>query len=121
MHRWHRRYGSSTTLTMKIKKNDIVQILLGKDRGKTGKILRVFPKKEKALVEGVNLVKRHIKKMGEREGGILDIAKPVNISNVAIVCPNCKKPTRVGYKIEGNTKMRVCRKCKEVLDGKVKG
>lgn len=100
---------------MKIKKNDIVQILLGKDRGKTGKVLRVLVKGGKVAVEGVNVYKRHVKKSGQHEGGILEIAKPVNISNVALVCPNCKKAGRVGYKIEGESKVRICKKCKEVI------
>lgn len=100
---------------MKIKKNDTVQIILGKDRGRTGKVLTVFGKEGKALVEGVNVYKRHIRKMGGREGGILDLNKPVNISNMALVCPSCKQVTRVGYKINGEEKMRICRKCQEVL------
>lgn len=100
---------------MKIKKGDTVQLLLGKDRGKTGKVLRVLPKEDKAFVEGVNLYKRHVRKMGQNEGGILDIPKPINISNVALICQNCKKITRVGFKLEGNEKLRICKKCKEVL------
>lgn len=101
---------------MKIKKGDQVQIQLGKDQGKTGKVLRVFPKEDKVLVEGLNVYKRHVgKKSGAKEGSILEISKPVNISNVILVCPNCKKGTRVGYKIEGKTKTRICKKCKEVI------
>lgn len=100
---------------MKIKREDTVKILLGKDHGKTGKVLRVFGKEDKVLVEGINMYKRHIRKMGQNEGGILDIAKPINISNVALICPSCKKDTRVGFKIEGETKFRVCKKCQEVI------
>ena len=106
---------------MKIKKDDTVQILLGKDRGKTGKVLRILTKKEKVLVEGLNMYKRHVRKSGQQEGGIIEIAKPLYISNVALVCPNCKKPTRVGFKVEGNNKIRICKKCKEVVNGKTKG
>lgn len=105
---------------MKIHKNDTVQILLGKDRGKTGKVLRVFPKKDKVLAEGINIYKRHVKKTRQHEGGVIDISKPVNISNVALVCPGCKKATRVGFKIEGKTKVRVCKKCKEIINKEAK-
>lgn len=100
---------------MKIKKNDTVQILLGKDRGRTGKVQAVLGKKGRVLVEGVNVYKRHIRKMGGREGGILDINKPVDISNVALVCPVCKQTTRAGYKRNGETKVRICKKCGEEL------
>lgn len=100
---------------MKIKKDDTVQILLGKDRGKNGKVLRVDVKEGKVWVEGLNMYKRHVRKAGQHEGGIIEIAKPLNISNVILACPHCKKPTRVGYKIEGNVKTRLCKKCKEVI------
>ena len=112
-----RRFGSSTTLTMKIKKGDKVKVLLGKDRGKEGTVEKVLAKEGKVFVERVNLYKRHVKKMpasrGEQnmEGGIIEIPKPLDISNVALICPNCKKVTRVGYKKVGNEKVRICRKC----------
>ncbi|MDO8570078.1 MAG: 50S ribosomal protein L24 [Candidatus Daviesbacteria bacterium] len=102
-------------ITMKILKNDTVKILLGKDTGKTGKVLRVYPKKDKVLVEGINSFKRHIKKTGQHDGGIIDISKPVNISNVMLVCPSCKKDTKVGFEIKNGEKTRICRKCKEVI------
>lgn len=100
---------------MKIKKGDEVKILLGKDRGRTGKVLRVFGKKGKVLVEGINVYKRHVRKTGQHEGGILEITKPVNISNVALICPKCKKATRVGYKLTGKIKTRICKKCREEI------
>lgn len=100
---------------MKIKKGDEVKLLLGKDQGKTGKVVKVLAKEGKAFVEGVNAYKRHIRKMGQNEGGILEINKPVNMSNLALICPACKKPTRVGYKIEGENKLRICKKCQEVV------
>lgn len=100
---------------MKIKKNDIVQILLGKDHGKSGKVVRILKDKGSVLVEGVNSYKRHVKKTARNEGQIIDILKPVNISNVAMVCPGCKKVTRIGFKIDGKEKVRICKKCQEVI------
>lgn len=105
----------------KIKKGDTVKILLGKDRGKDGKVERILLKNGKVLVGGVNLVKRHIgKKVTGQEGTVLELPKPVDISNVALICPNCKKPTRVSFKITGNIKTRICKKCKKEIDVKVK-
>lgn len=91
-----------------MKKGDKVKILLGKDRGKEGTVERVFPKKGKALILGVNVYKRHVKKQGQTEGGIIEIPKPVDISNVALICPWCKKPTRV-------SRLRMCKKCKKEI------
>ncbi|MBI2330048.1 50S ribosomal protein L24 [Candidatus Daviesbacteria bacterium] len=96
---------------MKIKKGDKVKILLGKDRGKEGKVVFVRGKERKVFVEGANLYKRHVKKQGTIEGGIIDIPKPLDISNVVLVCPNCQKAARVGFKIVGNEKVRICKKC----------
>src|SRR5260221_14166888 len=95
----------------KIIKGDNVQILLGKDRGKTGQIERVLPKDLQVLVGGVNVYKRHVKGRQGVEGGIIDLVKPLNISNVALICPNCKKMTRVGFKITDGVKLRFCKKC----------
>lgn len=117
---WHRRYGSSTTLTMKIKKGDRVKILLGKDRGREGKVAFVLAKTGKVFVEGVNLYKRHVKKQGQIEGGIIDIPKPLNVSNVALICPNCHKTTRIGYKKTGDDKVRICKKCQKEIDTNAK-
>ncbi len=98
---------------MKIKKGDKVKILLGKDRGKEGTVEYVIPKEKKVFVSGANLYKRHVRKQGQIEGGIINIPKPVDISNVSLICPNCKKITRVGYQIVGKEKLRICKKCKE--------
>lgn len=95
----------------KIKKGDNVKILAGKDSGRTGKVDRVLPKDGKVIVAGINIYKRSVKKQGEQKGGIIDLVKPLDISNVILVCPNCKKVTRVGFKIEGKEKVRVCKKC----------
>lgn len=100
---------------MKIKKGDKVRILLGKDRGKEGSVVYVLGKEKKVFVGGANLYKRHVRKMKDVEGGIIDIPKPMDISNIGLICPNCKKVTRVGYKIEGMTKIRICKKCKKEI------
>lgn len=101
---------------MKIKKSDTVLLISGKDRGKTGKILKSLPRRNAVLVEGLNLRKKHVrpKKQGEK-GQIISRPSPLDISNVKLVCPKCKKAARVGYKIEGNKKYRICKKCKSEI------
>jgi large subunit ribosomal protein L24 len=96
---------------LKVKKGDNVQILLGKDNGKTGSVEKIFSKSGKVLVQGVNQYKRHVRSMQGVEGGVITLSKPVDMSNVALVCPSCKKPTRVGFKVEGGDKTRICKKC----------
>lgn len=100
---------------MKIKKGDKVKILIGKDSGKDGTIQFVRTSDSKVFVEGVNLYKRHVKKMEGMEGGIIDLPKPLDVSNVALICPNCKKVTKVGYEVTKNAKVRICRKCKKEI------
>jgi large subunit ribosomal protein L24 len=97
---------------MKIKKGDTVLVISGKWRGKTGKVLKAFPKDFKVLVEGVNIVKKHQRprRAGEK-GEIVEIPKPIPVSKVKLICPHCKKATRVGYKIEEDKKFRICKKC----------
>ncbi len=101
---------------MNIKKGDNVIMLTGKDRAKRGKVLSVLPKEKKVLVEGLNTVKKHQRARKEgQKGQILDKERPVDISNVQLVCDKCDKPTRVGHKITGTPaapiKLRVCKKC----------
>lgn len=98
---------------MKIKKGDKVKILLGKDRNKEGTVEYVLAKEKRVFVGGANIYKRHVKKTQGVEGGIINIPKSLDISNVALVCPNCKKVTRVGYKTVGKQKLRICKKCKK--------
>ena len=99
----------------KIRKDDTVQVLAGKDKGKRGTVIRVNCKKETVLVSGVNIVKKAMRKKSQQDqGGIVEIEAPLNISNVAIVCKKCG-PTKIGYKIDGDKKIRVCRKCGDVL------
>ena len=101
---------------MKVKKGDNILIISGKDKGRTAKILRSLPKEGKILVEGINLRKKHIrpKKEGEK-GQVVQIPAPMNVSNVKIICPKCGKATRVGYKINGKNKNRICKKCKQEI------
>ena len=96
---------------MKIKKGDKVKVLLGKDRGKEGVVQYVLVRKGRVFVEGANIYKRHVRKQGEIKGGIIDLPKSVDISNVALICPNCKRPTRVGFEVEKGGKIRICRRC----------
>lgn len=97
---------------MKLIKGDTVTIVAGKDKGKTGKVEAVFSKTQKVLVPGVNEYKRHQKGgMGNTRSEIVTITKPLPVANVQLVCPKCKKLTRVGYKMEKDAKVRVCRKC----------
>lgn len=100
---------------MKIKKGDKVKIILGKDRGKEGKVEYVLGKDKRVFVGGANLYKRHVRKQGSIEGGIIDIPKSLDVSNVALICPNCNKVTRVGFKLEGSDKIRICKKCKKEI------
>ena len=99
-------------MAMNVKKGDTVIVLSGKDKGKQGKVLSVLPKESKVIVEKVNIVSRHTKprKQGE-EGGILKKEAPIYACKVQKVCPKCNKPTRIGHKVEGGKKVRVCKKC----------
>lgn len=101
---------------MKIKTGDNVIVRAGKDRDKTGKIIQTFPREEKVVVDGVNKVTKHIKAQSkEKKGQRIEFFGPVSVSNVMLVCPNCGKPTRVGYEGEGKDKKRICKKCKKAV------
>lgn len=97
---------------MNIKKGDTVKILSGNDKGKTGEVIEIIPKTEKIVVKGVNIRKKHVKprKQGE-EGGIISIESPIHSSKANVVCPKCGKATRIGYTVEKDEKVRVCKKC----------
>ncbi len=103
---------------MKIRKNDTVLVIAGKDKGKTGKVRHAHPKHEKLLVEGVNFIKRHTRATGKvRQAGIIEREEPVSVSSVLLVCAKCNKPTRIGLRfLEDGKKVRVCHRCKEVID-----
>jgi large subunit ribosomal protein L24 len=98
---------------LKIRKGDRVRVLTGKDRGKEGEVMRAIPTAGKVIVDGVNVAKKHQRPtQATQQGGIIDKDMPLPVSNVALVCPSCHKPTRVGYKIDASgTKVRVCKKC----------
>lgn len=105
----------NTQKKFKIHKDDTVQVIAGKDKGKRGNVVRVLAKKDAVIVSGINIVKKAMKKRTQQDhGGIVDVEAPLHISNVAIVCKKCG-PTRIGYKIDGDKKTRVCRKCGETL------
>jgi len=103
----------------KVVKNDMVLILSGNYRGKTGKVLKVFPKENKVIVEGVNMIKRHMRPTQQfPQGGIFEKEAPIHISNVKVVCPKCNRPTRVGIRIlEDKSKVRYCKHedCGEII------
>jgi large subunit ribosomal protein L24 len=101
-----------------VRKNDTVAVTTGKDSGKRGRVLRVLPGKNRLVVEGVNLIKRHTKANPQRQiqGGIVEREASLHASNVQLVCPECGKVTRIGHKIEGDRKVRICRKCEGVVD-----
>lgn len=100
----------------RVKKNDNVEVLAGKDKGKRGTVVRVIPQKERIVVSGVNIVKKAMRPRSQQEqGGIIEIEAPLHISNVGVVCKKCGRPVKVGYKLEGDKKIRFCRKCGETL------
>ncbi len=103
---------------MKIRKNDTVLVIAGKDKGKKGKVRFAYPEKQQVLVEGVNFVKKHSRARGAvRQAGIIDLEVPLPVSNVMLLCNKCQKPSRVGFeKLEDGRRVRVCRSCHEVID-----
>lgn len=97
---------------MKLKKGDQVKIISGKERGKSGSVLRVFPAESRITVEGINLYKKRTRpKQQGQKGETVMVARPFAASNAMLICSNCKKPARVGFGTEGKEKMRICKKC----------
>jgi len=104
---------------MKIIKGDQVKILIGKDKGRTGEVVRCFPKTSRLVVKGLNIFKKHIKPQQGKKGSIVEKERAILISKVALICPNCQKTTRVGYQIDKNgDKYRICKKCKSIITPK---
>lgn len=101
----------------RIKKNDIVTITSGKDKGKTGKVLKVYQGEESALVEGINLVKKHMRRTrDDQQGGIISLPRPVAVSNIMPFCKACSRPVKISFSLaKDNTKIRICRKCKQAI------
>ncbi len=103
---------------LRIKKGDTAFVIAGKNKGKSGRVLAVLPTKERVIVEGLNIVKKHMKPSKQyTQGGIIEKEAPIHISNVMLMCPKCNKPTRIGNTVfDDGRKLRTCKKCKEVID-----
>jgi len=103
---------------MKIRKDDTVLVIAGKDKGKKGKVRFAYPRDKRVLIEGINFIKKHTRPVHQaRQAGIIQREAPINVSNVVLLCGKCNKPTRVGYRfLEGEKKVRICRVCNEVID-----
>ncbi len=103
---------------MKIRRNDTVLVITGKDKGKKGKVRLTYPKKERILVVGINFIKKHVRATGQvRQAGIIERETPIQVSNVILLCNKCNHPTRVGFHtLEDGRKVRICRSCGEVID-----
>lgn len=103
---------------MKIRKNDTVLVIAGKDKGKKGKVRFAYPKKNQVLVEGINFIKKHSRARGQvRQAGIIDLEMPIYVSNVMLLCDKCNHPARIGFRfLEDGRKVRICRSCQEVID-----
>jgi len=103
---------------LKFKKGDTVKITAGKDKGREGKIEKILLAESKVMIPGVNLYKKHVKGFGDVKGGVYDIPRPLGYGKVALICPKCKKMTRVGFGMAGDAKVRICKKCKKEIDTK---
>jgi len=102
----------------KFKVNDQVKVTIGKDKGKVSKIEATYPQKQAVLVKGVNVYKKHLKKQSQdKPGSIIDLPKPLNVAKIALICPKCHLPTRIGFKDTGAKKHRICKKCQKPIDG----
>lgn len=103
---------------LSIRKGDRVEVIAGKDKGKKGKVLLALPKEERVMVEGITMIKRHVRPTRKvPQGGIQEREAPIHVSNVQVICPSCGQPTRIGYRIaESGKKVRVCRKCEGDID-----
>ncbi len=101
-----------------IKRDDVVMVIAGKEKGKTGKVLKIFPKKDRAVVEKVNFIKRHTRPGAHsRQGGIVEKENPIQVSNLMVVCGKCTDPTRLGRRVlEDGKRVRYCKKCDEIIE-----
>jgi large subunit ribosomal protein L24 len=105
-------------MSLHIKKNDSIVVISGKEKGKRGRVLSVSPSKESLIIEKINMIKKHMKPSRKyTQGGIIEKEAPIHMSNVMLICPKCTKPTRIGNtSLQGGKKVRVCKKCREVMD-----
>jgi large subunit ribosomal protein L24 len=103
---------------MKIRKNDTVVVIAGKDRGKKGKVRRAFPDEDRVVVEGLNMIKRHSRaRRATRQAGIIELEAPIHVSNVMLICDKCGNPTRISFRfLDDGKKVRICNSCREVID-----
>lgn len=102
---------------MKLQTGDEVLVTAGKDKGRKGKIDKVFPAESKVRVENINVYKKHVKGLGDQKGGVIEFSRPLLVGNIALICPKCAKPTRIGYRIDKKgEKNRVCVKCGRAID-----
>ena len=102
---------------MRVRSGDLVEVITGKYRTARGRVKEVLPKEDRVLVEGVNIIKRHMKRAAARQAGIIEREAPIHLSNVMPVCPSCNKAVRIGHKMEGEDKVRVCKNCGATLPG----
>lgn len=102
---------------LKIRQGDIVQVIKGNDKGKKGKVLKILPMEQRAIIEGINLVKKHKRRtQQDQQGGVVSIEVPINLCKLMLFCKNCNRPTRVGFTVlKDGTKSRICKKCNEVI------
>ncbi len=104
---------------LKFKVGDKVKVMSGKDKGREGEIERIYKSKKSALIPGINVYKRHVKGSPGRKGGIYEVPRPLDFAKIALICPKCKKVTRVSFKFIGKEKRRICAKCKREIDSPV--
>ncbi len=105
---------------MKLHINDTIKVLSGDDKGRTGKIIKIYPRTNRVMVDGLNTYKKHLKNKDNQAGGIVTLSRPFSAGKVMIVCPNCKKTTRVIFSITGKDKVRVCQKCHKPITTEIK-
>ncbi len=102
----------------KFRKGDLVKVTAGKDKGRDGKIEKIFTKDGSVLIPAVNIYKKHVKSFEGQKGGVFDLPRALPFSKIALICPKCKKPTRVAFKILAKEKVRICAKCRKEIDTK---
>lgn len=105
---------------LKLKIGDKIKVRVGKDKGREGKIEKIFPKRLKAVIPTLNIYKKHVKGTQGQKGGIYEIPRPIDLSKLSLICPKCGKESRVGFKISADKKVRVCKKCGKNIDSIVK-